>query len=57
MALVLAAAGAALNATLAKLQVQTAAFAKAQAAERLEDALVMESLENISLEIMRDWPQ
>jgi conjugal transfer/entry exclusion protein len=48
---------ASLNATLAKLQVQTAAFAKAQAAERLEDALVMESLENISTEIMRDWPR
>jgi conjugal transfer/entry exclusion protein len=48
---------AALNATLAKLQVQTAAFEKAQAAERLEDALVMESLENISTEIMRDWPR
>jgi hypothetical protein len=47
----------ALNATLAKLQVQTAAFDKAQAAERLEDALVMESLENISTEIMRDWPR
>ena len=46
-----------LNATLAKLQVQTAALNKAQAAERLEDALVMESLENISLEIMRDWPR
>jgi conjugal transfer/entry exclusion protein len=48
---------ASLNATLAKLQVQTAAFAKAQAAERLEDALVMEALENISTEIMRDWPR
>ena len=47
----------ALNATLAKLQVQTAAFAKAQAADRLEEALVMESLENISTEIMRDWPR
>jgi hypothetical protein len=48
---------AALNATLAKLQVQTAAFAKAQAADRLEEALVMESLENISIEIMADWPR
>jgi hypothetical protein len=47
----------ALNATLAKLQVQTAAFDKAQAADRLEEALVMESLENISTEIMRDWPR
>jgi hypothetical protein len=47
----------ALNATLAKLQVQTAAFAKAQAADRLEEALVMESLENISIEIMADWPR
>jgi hypothetical protein len=48
---------AALNATLAKLQVQTAAFEKAQAADRLEEALVMESLENISLAIMADWPR
>ena len=48
---------ASLNATLAKLQVQTAAFEKAQAAERLEEALVMEALENISTEIMRDWPR
>jgi len=47
----------ALNATLARLQVQTAAFAKAQAADRLEEALVMESLENISIAIMADWPR
>jgi conjugal transfer/entry exclusion protein len=46
-----------LSHTLATLQVQTAAYERAQSVERLEEALTVESLENISIEILSDWPQ
>jgi conjugal transfer/entry exclusion protein len=42
---------------LAKLQVQTAAYERAQSVERLEEALIVESLERITEEIMQDWPR
>jgi conjugal transfer/entry exclusion protein len=42
---------------LAKLQVQTAAYERAQSVERMEEAMIVESLERISIEIMADWPR
>jgi hypothetical protein len=42
---------------LATLQTQTVAWQRADTLEKLEEQLVMESLEGISDEIMQDWPR
>jgi len=46
-----------LNKTLAQLQAETTAFHQAQAAERLERLMVLESMRNINDAIMEDYPQ
>lgn len=42
---------------LAKLQVHTAAWQRSESLERMEQQLVMESLQNIDEAIMADWPE
>jgi hypothetical protein len=46
-----------LNQTLATLQVQTAAYERAQSVDRLTEPLIMESLINIHTNILSDWPK
>jgi len=43
--------------TLTRLQVQTAAYERAQSVEKLTDPLVHKSMENITSQIMADWPR
>src|SRR6266446_3353369 len=44
------------NATLVRLQVQTAAYERAQSVERLTEPLIMESINKINTELMSDYP-
>jgi conjugal transfer/entry exclusion protein len=46
-----------LNQSLATLQVQTAAYERAQSVERLTDVLTRESAQRIDEAIMADWPK
>jgi hypothetical protein len=41
---------------LAKLQVQTAAYERAQSVERLTETLTIESLHRINEQLMSDYP-
>ena len=43
--------------TLARLQVQSAAYERAQSVERLTEALTIESIHRINEQLMFDWPQ
>jgi len=45
-----------ISATLEKMHVQTAAYNHAQAIERLSEAMTMESITQINIELMRDYP-
>jgi hypothetical protein len=42
---------------LAKMQVQTAAWQRSESLERMEQQLILESLQNIDEAIMADWPK
>jgi len=42
---------------LAKMQVQTAAYERAQSIDRLTEALTIESLYHINVELLFDWPK
>jgi conjugal transfer/entry exclusion protein len=46
-----------LSTELIKLKTQTAAFHRAQAFDRLAEPLMLESIEQINEELMRDYPQ
>lgn len=46
-----------LSAELIKLKTQTAAFHKAQTFDRLTEPLMVESLQQINMEIMVDYPR
>jgi conjugal transfer/entry exclusion protein len=46
-----------ISATLAKLQAQSAAYERAQSAERLSDNMTMQSLRNINEAVMADHPE
>jgi len=43
--------------TLTRLQVQTAAYERANSVEKLSEPLVHKSMENITQEVMADWPR
>ena len=43
--------------TLARLQVQSAAYERAQSVERLTEALTIESIHRMNEQLMFDWPQ
>ena len=45
-----------ISATLEKMHVQTAAYNHAQSLERLSEAMTMESITQINIELMRDYP-
>ena len=46
-----------LSATLARLQVQSAAYERAQSVDRLTEPLILESLQRMNEQQMVDWPQ
>jgi len=43
--------------TLTRLQVQTAAYERANSVEKLSEPLVHKSMENITQDVMADWPR
>jgi conjugal transfer/entry exclusion protein len=43
--------------TFTRLQVQTAAYERANSVEKLSEPLVHKSMENITQEVMADWPR